>query len=241
MKFGRAPSTNLINCCTRRQCQHSPAAPTGARGDPQPSPPEGGRLGALAGRESAARSSCSSGSQAWPAIAYGCDIPNFAACSPVVQQHDYGKDHRGTLQHARSTRDRVAEESTAGMANKTFKMGVLRHPYGAGRATGGHTRPRRPGTSHVATLGGHVAQLNDGQAAKKVAVEAQIGRTDATEHISTTSGANCPNRPANRGFLSRTMYIHRHRGPGKPSWLGQALQNAPRQDLDNESRTVHQT
>ena len=104
MKFGRAPSTSMMDCCTRRQCQHSPAAPTGARGDPQPSPPEGGRLGALAGRESAARSSCSFGSQAWPAIAYGCDIPNFAACSPVVQQHDYGKDHRGTLQHARSTR-----------------------------------------------------------------------------------------------------------------------------------------
>ena len=104
MKFGWAPSTSIMDCCTRRQCQHSPAAPTGAGGDPQPSPPEGGRLGALVGRESAARSSCSSGSQAWPAIAYGCDIPNFAACSPVVQQHDYGKDHRGTpAQHARSS------------------------------------------------------------------------------------------------------------------------------------------
>ena len=176
MKFGRAPSTDLINCCTRRQCQHSPAAPTGARGDPQPSPPQGGRRGALAGRESAARSSCSSGSQAWPAIAYGCDIPNFAACSPVVQQHDYGKDHRGTLP-AEAPRAIAAEESTAGMANETFKMGALRHPYGAGRATGGHARPRRPGIPHVATLGGHVAQLNGGQAAKKAAVEAQISRT----------------------------------------------------------------
>ena len=63
------------------------------------------------------------------------------------------------------------------MANETFKMGALRHPYGAGRATGGHARPRRPGTPHVATLGGHVAQLNGGQAAKKAAVEAQISRT----------------------------------------------------------------
>ena len=63
------------------------------------------------------------------------------------------------------------------MANETFKMGALRHPYGAGRATGGHARPRRPGTPHVATLGGHVAQLNDGQATKKAAVEAQISRT----------------------------------------------------------------
>ena len=63
------------------------------------------------------------------------------------------------------------------MANETFKMGVLRHPYGAGRATGGHARPRRPGAARVATLGGHVAQLNDGQAAKKAAVEAQISHT----------------------------------------------------------------
>ena len=63
------------------------------------------------------------------------------------------------------------------MANETFKMGALRHPYGAGRATGGHARPRRPGIPHVATLGGHVAQLNGGQAAKKAAVEAQISRT----------------------------------------------------------------
>ena len=37
--------------------------------------------------------------------------------------------------------------------------------------------PRRPGTPRVATLGGHVAQLNGGQAAKKAAVEAQISRT----------------------------------------------------------------
>ena len=109
MKFGGAPSTNIMDRCTRRQCQHSPAAPTGAGGDPQPSPPQGGRLGALVGRESAARSSCSSGSQAWPAIAYGCDIPNFAACSPVVQQHDYGKDHRGTLPaEGQGARDRAA-------------------------------------------------------------------------------------------------------------------------------------
>ena len=131
---------------------------------------------ALAGRESTARSFCSSGSQAQLATAYGCAVPNFAACSPVVQQHDYGKDHRGTLP-AEAPRAIAAEESTAGMANETFKMGALRHPYGAGRATGGHARPRRPGTSHVATLGGHVAQLNDGQAAKKAAVEAQISRT----------------------------------------------------------------
>ena len=63
------------------------------------------------------------------------------------------------------------------MANETFKMGALRHPYGAGRATGGHARPRRPGTAHEAAPDGHVAQLNDGQAAKKAAVEAQISRT----------------------------------------------------------------
>ena len=63
------------------------------------------------------------------------------------------------------------------MANETFKMGALRHPYGAGRATGGHARPRRPGTARVATLGGHVAQLNGGQATKKAAVEAHISRT----------------------------------------------------------------
>ena len=63
------------------------------------------------------------------------------------------------------------------MANGTFKMGVLRHPYGAERATGGHARPRRPGTTRVATLGGHVAQLDGGHAAKKAAVEAQISRT----------------------------------------------------------------
>ena len=29
--------------------------------------------------------------------AYGCAIPNFVACEPVVQQQGYGKDHRGTL------------------------------------------------------------------------------------------------------------------------------------------------
>ena len=63
------------------------------------------------------------------------------------------------------------------MANETFKMGALRHPYGAGRATGGHTRPRRAGTAHVAAPDGHVAQLNGGQAAKKAAVEAPISRT----------------------------------------------------------------
>ena len=77
----------------------------------------------------------------------------------------------------RDSRDRAAEESTTGMANEIFKMGVLRHPYGAGRATGGHARPRRSGTTNVAAPGGHVAQLNDGQAAKKAAVEAQISRT----------------------------------------------------------------
>ena len=132
---------------------------------------------ALAGRESAARSFCSSGSQAQLETVYGWAVPNFAACSPVVQQHDHGKDHRGTLQHRRDRRDRAAEESTAGMANETFKMGALRHPYGAGRATGGHARPRRPGTAHEAAPDGHVAQLNDGQAAKKAAVEAQISRT----------------------------------------------------------------
>ena len=97
MKFGGAPSTNIMDRCTRRQCQHSPAAPTGAGGDPQPSPPQGGRLGALVGRESAARSFYSSGSQARLMTAYGCAIPNFIACEPVMQQHDYGKDHRGTL------------------------------------------------------------------------------------------------------------------------------------------------
>ena len=63
------------------------------------------------------------------------------------------------------------------MANETFKMGALRHPYGAGRATGGHARPRRAGTAHVATPDGHMAQLNGGQAAKKAAVEAQISCT----------------------------------------------------------------
>ena len=88
--------------------------------------------------------------------AYGCAVPNFTACSPVVQQHDYGKDHRGTLP-AEAPRAIAAEESAADMANETFKMGALRHPYGAGRATGGHARPRRPGTPRVATLGGHVA------------------------------------------------------------------------------------
>ena len=77
----------------------------------------------------------------------------------------------------RDRRDRAAQESTAGMANETFKMGVLRHPFGARRATGGHARPRRPGTAHEAAPDGHVAQLNDGQAAKKAAVEAQISRT----------------------------------------------------------------
>ena len=77
----------------------------------------------------------------------------------------------------RDRRERAAEESTAGMANETFKMGALRHPYGAGRATGGHARPRRPGTAHEAAPDGHVAQLNDGQAAKKAAVEAQLSRT----------------------------------------------------------------
>ena len=51
---------------------------------------------ALAGRESAARSFCSSGSQAQLETVYGWAVPNFAACSPVVQQHDHGKDHRGT-------------------------------------------------------------------------------------------------------------------------------------------------
>ena len=104
MKFGGAPSTNIMDRCTRRQCQHSPAAPTGAGGDPSHHPHQGGRLGALTVRGSAARSFCSSGSQAQLATAYGCAVPNFTACSPVVQQHDYGKDHRGTLQHARSTR-----------------------------------------------------------------------------------------------------------------------------------------
>ena len=143
---------------------------------PSHHPHKGGRLEALAGRESTARSFYSSGSQAQLVTAYGCAVPNFAACSPVVQQHDYGKDHRGTLQHS-STRDRAAEESTAGMANETFKMGVLRHPFGARRATGCHARPRRPGTAHEAAPDGHVAQLNDGQAAKKAAVEAQISRT----------------------------------------------------------------
>ena len=143
---------------------------------PSHHPHKGGRLEALAGRESTARSFYSSGSQAQLVTAYGCAVPNFAACSPVVQQHDYGKDHRGTLA-AEAMRDRAAEESAAGMANETFKMGALRHPYGAGRATGGHARPRRPGTPHVATLGGHVAQLDGGQAAKKAAVEAQISRT----------------------------------------------------------------
>ena len=77
----------------------------------------------------------------------------------------------------RDRRDRAAEESTAGMANETFKMGVLRHPFGARRATGCHARPRRPGTAHAAAPDGHVAQLKGGQAAKKVAVEAQISRT----------------------------------------------------------------
>ena len=45
------------------------------------------------------------------------------------------------------------------MANETFKMGALRHPYGAGRATGGHARPRQAGTTHLAAPNGHVAQL----------------------------------------------------------------------------------
>ena len=140
---------------------------------PSHHPHKGGRLEALAGRESTARSFYSSGSQAHLVTAYGCAVPNFAACSPVVQQHDYGKDHRGTL----PARDRAAEESAAGMANETFKMGALRHPYGAGRATGGHARPRRPGNPCVATLGGHVARLNGGQATEKAAVEAPISHT----------------------------------------------------------------
>ena len=63
------------------------------------------------------------------------------------------------------------------MANETFKMAALRHPYGAGRATGGHARPRRARTARVAAPDGHVAQLNGGQAAKKTAVEAPISRT----------------------------------------------------------------
>ena len=143
---------------------------------PSHHPHQGGRLGALTVRGSAARSFCSSGSQAQLATAYGCAVPNFAACSPVVQQHDYGKDHRGTLP-AEAPRAIAAEESTAGMANETFKMGALRHPYGAGRATGGHTRPRRAGTAHVAAPDGHVAQLHGGQAAKKAAVEAPVSHT----------------------------------------------------------------
>ena len=72
MKFGGAPSTNIMDRCTRRQCQHSPAAPTGAGGDPSHHPHQGGRLGALTVRGSAARSFCSSGSQAQLATAYGC-------------------------------------------------------------------------------------------------------------------------------------------------------------------------
>ena len=63
------------------------------------------------------------------------------------------------------------------MANETFKMGALRHPYGAGGATGGHARPRRAGTTHIAAPDGHVAQLSGGQAAKKAAVEAPISHT----------------------------------------------------------------
>ena len=63
------------------------------------------------------------------------------------------------------------------MANETFKMGALRHPFGARRATGGHARPRRPGTPRVATLGGHLAQLNGGQVAKKAVVEAPVSHT----------------------------------------------------------------
>ena len=63
------------------------------------------------------------------------------------------------------------------MANETFKMGALRHPYGAERATSGHARPRRAGTAHVAAPDGHVAQLHGGQATKKAAVEAPISRT----------------------------------------------------------------
>ena len=47
---------------------------------------------ALAGRESAARSFCSSGSQAQLETVYGWAVPNFAAFPPVVQQHDHGKD-----------------------------------------------------------------------------------------------------------------------------------------------------
>jgi len=127
-------------------------------------------------RESAARSFYSSGSQARLMTAYGCAVSNFTACSPVVLQHDYGKDHRGTLQHARSSCTRI-DKNPPGMANETFKMGALRHPYGAGRATGGHARPRRAGTAHLAAPDGHVAQLNDGQAAKKAAMEAPVSRT----------------------------------------------------------------
>ena len=61
--------------------------------------------------------------------------------------------------------------------DETFKMGALRHPYGAERATSGHARPRRAGTAHVAAPDGHVAQLHGGQAAKKAAVEAPVSRT----------------------------------------------------------------
>ena len=77
-------------------------------------PPQGGRLGALAGPESASRLLCSQGSQAGLEVAYGCFVPSFVACVPAVQQHDHGKDHRGTLPaegRARGGVGSTAEES----------------------------------------------------------------------------------------------------------------------------------
>ena len=100
-------------------------------------------------------------------------------------------------------RDRAAqfEESAAGMANETFKMGALRHPYGAGRATGGHTRPRRAGTAHVAAPDGHVAQLHGGQAAKKAAVEAPVSRTGRDGAYLHYQWGELPNPPGYPGFF----------------------------------------
>jgi hypothetical protein len=64
------------------------------------------------------------------------------------------------LRSARATGVLDRRRIATSLANDTFKMGAPRHPYGTGRATCGHARPRRVGIARVTTLGGHVAQLN---------------------------------------------------------------------------------
>ena len=69
--------------------------------------------------------------------------------------------------------DGVLEESTTGMANETFKMSASAPLW----CWACYRRPCPAQAAGNSTLGGHVAQLNGGQAAKKAAVEAQISRT----------------------------------------------------------------